>query len=80
MSDDPLHRWSVEENSEWSIRFSSTVGEIAANRRVVDSEYGNETWFVEILLTNEDPESWKITVESKEELLDERIPSLLRSC
>jgi hypothetical protein len=75
MSEDNLNGWSVEQNHNRSIVLTSSEGEMSVNRS--EGEKSKQTWYVDFKPQNREPESWKVQVENRDELLTQALPRII---
>lgn len=77
MTEMDINGWSVKRDREDSIILTSDGREVFANRSSQESTV--QTWFVNADLPGQEPKSWKVTVESRRELIMQRLPEILHS-
>lgn len=77
MTEIDVDGWSVEQDREDSIILTSAKGEVSVNRSTQEDEM--EIWYVEANVVEQEPKSWKVTVENRQELTTQKIPDILRS-
>lgn len=75
MTEIDINGWSVEQDQDRTILLTSPGGELVANRD--EGEKPKQTWFIDLELQGQEPKSWQVQVDSKEELFTQTLPEIL---